>query len=206
MNEALYNEACAFYHEAVMCCDEKKYGEAIVHLDKAIDSIKLLQDSKEPFNEEVNKEISQWFAARGIAKWFAKQYQPACFDIDAAVSWNSECREFKEVQGQFWHNLICSHEGRVSQNPYYNIYIRNSYGWKRIRNKRKEVDGDLCVCGQSYFGSGLPIVQFKVHHKTYERVGKEHLSDLIRLCEVCHEDYHRRVYYADTWPPYQPLP
>lgn len=191
----------------------KKYDEAIVYLDKAVDSIKLFLDSKELLSEEVHKEVCQWFADRGEARWRCKKYQDACFDIGAAISWisklsscSSRVSELTGLEGRMWHKLICSHEGRVSRNPYYNNYITRSSAWKRIRNRRKEVDGDLCVCGRSCFGSGLPIVGFKVHHKTYERVGKELLSDLIRLCEICHNSYHGQVYYADTWSPYQPLP
>ena len=29
-----------------------------------------------------------------------------------------------------------------------------------------------------------------LHHKTYERVGKERLSDLVYLCMKCHEETH----------------
>ena len=32
-----------------------------------------------------------------------------------------------------------------------------------------------------------------LHHKTYKRLGREKLSDLILLCEECHAELHRRV-------------
>jgi 5-methylcytosine-specific restriction endonuclease McrA len=32
-----------------------------------------------------------------------------------------------------------------------------------------------------------------VHHRTYERLGKEKLSDLIVLCRSCHERHHLRA-------------
>jgi hypothetical protein len=31
----------------------------------------------------------------------------------------------------------------------------------------------------------------QVHHKTYKRIGKERLNDLVMLCGVCHKETHR---------------
>jgi len=30
----------------------------------------------------------------------------------------------------------------------------------------------------------------QVHHKTYQRLGKEDLDDLVCLCRVCHRKFH----------------
>ena len=44
----------------------------------------------------------------------------------------------------------------------------------------------LCSKTESQSG-GLQI-----HHNTYDRIGKELLSDLIALCPTCHKNYHSR--------------
>ena len=42
-----------------------------------------------------------------------------------------------------------------------------------------------CVCGN--------LNDLEVHHKTYKRLGREKLSDLVLLCKYCHKELHRRV-------------
>lgn len=37
-----------------------------------------------------------------------------------------------------------------------------------------------------------------MHHKTYKRLGKERLTDLILLCEDCHLELHYRVKEDDN--------
>ncbi|MEM9388355.1 MAG: HNH endonuclease [Pseudomonadota bacterium] len=34
--------------------------------------------------------------------------------------------------------------------------------------------------------------RLEVHHRTYERLGREHPSDLTVLCRECHELFHER--------------
>lgn len=35
--------------------------------------------------------------------------------------------------------------------------------------------------------------RLQVHHRTYERLGRERLADLTVLCDSCHEAFHRIV-------------
>jgi hypothetical protein len=52
--------------------------------------------------------------------------------------------------------------------------------WARKRKRVLERDNHECqTC--------LNGTDLEVHHKTYERLGHEHLSDLITLCRSCHE-------------------
>jgi hypothetical protein len=56
--------------------------------------------------------------------------------------------------------------------------------WQRRRAERVRFAGGRCeLC----FGIG----RIEVHHRTYERVGAELLTDLIALCEGCHERFHQ---------------
>src|SRR5574341_2115 len=66
---------------------------------------------------------------------------------------------------------------------YYREVYLNSPHWQKIKEKfrgrgcEKKV-GWFSVCGEK------PI---DVHHKTYERIGNERLSDLIPLCRKHHD-------------------
>ncbi len=60
-------------------------------------------------------------------------------------------------------------------------YLQSST-WKDIRLRILQRDGyKCCRCGQS--GN-------EVHHKTYERWGRELDSDLETLCSACHYSHH----------------
>lgn len=71
----------------------------------------------------------------------------------------------------------------------YQKYLRGKT-FKQIREQVLERDGWRCQC----CGRGLDDgIQLTVHHKTYEHLynEKEHLEDLICLCEICHKAIHR---------------
>lgn len=61
-------------------------------------------------------------------------------------------------------------------------YLKTS-AWQEMRQKVFRRDGFVCVaCGESK--------NLNVHHITYERLGAEELSDLVTLCQRCHENVH----------------
>lgn len=65
----------------------------------------------------------------------------------------------------------------------YRKYL-NTYHWKQLRDlKLSEVDNRCQICYNS--------IQLNVHHRTYERLGHEKLSDLTVLCKECHEIFHK---------------
>lgn len=56
--------------------------------------------------------------------------------------------------------------------------------WKKKRAAVLKRDGFRCVvCNSSE--------HFNVHHRTYERIFKEKLSDLTTLCNNCHTIFHK---------------
>lgn len=66
----------------------------------------------------------------------------------------------------------------------YSEYLISDH-WSSLREKCIQRDGFMCVhCG----GKG----GLQVHHKTYARRGNEKLTDLITLCESCHQKEHKR--------------
>lgn len=77
----------------------------------------------------------------------------------------------------------------LSQEQQYAEYMR-SPAWRRLRQQALEAAGHYCQqCGVSKWSAVL-----EVHHLTYERFMHENLSDLIVLCESCHQsaDAERR--------------
>lgn len=61
----------------------------------------------------------------------------------------------------------------------YKAYL-GSKRWAGKRKRRLRRDNKTCqTCGETM---GL-----EVHHRTYERVGRERLSDLVTLCSWCHD-------------------
>ena len=62
----------------------------------------------------------------------------------------------------------------------YAAYLKTAQ-WKNIRAVMLKLsDGKCARCGH-----GLPDLE--VHHKTYERLGKERMTDLEVLCRTCHK-------------------
>lgn len=68
--------------------------------------------------------------------------------------------------------------------PYhkYQEYLR-SYKWRKLRQLALEHTHHRCSsCGSTY--------KLEVHHRTYDRLGNEKLSDLQVLCMICHQRAH----------------
>lgn len=60
----------------------------------------------------------------------------------------------------------------------YEAYLRTT-AWRNLSTAVKERDGYRCkLCGSRD--------ELEVHHKTYERIGREDLDDLVTLCHRCH--------------------
>jgi 5-methylcytosine-specific restriction endonuclease McrA len=67
----------------------------------------------------------------------------------------------------------------------YRHYLKSAV-WQAKRAQAILRDRGQCRhCGSRY--------KLEVHHKTYIRFGRERLSDLITLCQLCHTYEHRRL-------------
>lgn len=72
---------------------------------------------------------------------------------------------------------------------WYNRYLR-SEAWRSRRAKvLKRANG---ICEKCQKNRAV-----QVHHLTYDRVGRERLSDLQALCATCHNKTHGRKTLAD---------
>ena len=71
----------------------------------------------------------------------------------------------------------------------YKKYIQ-SQKWKTKRLQYFKRYGNECKkCGLK----GIKRNLMHLHHKTYDRLGKEKLTDLVSLCKKCHTFFHRHV-------------
>lgn len=81
----------------------------------------------------------------------------------------------------YWVSLY----GLKKPRPDYHTYL-NSPEWRTMRKRAFNHYGYLCnLCGRDD--------HLNVHHRTYERLGHERLSDLTILCQDCHAAHHHRL-------------
>lgn len=67
----------------------------------------------------------------------------------------------------------------------YDAYLKSQH-WQHMRELAREHYGNsCCLCGA--------MDDLDVHHRTYERKGRERLSDLILLCRGCHQRFHAKA-------------
>lgn len=79
---------------------------------------------------------------------------------------------------------------RTLTQRWYDQYLQSPH-WIRMRDRKLEAAGYQCEqCGQFAKRRGEHFVGLHVHHKTYARVNREELDDLIVLCVHCHEVQH----------------
>ena len=102
----------------------------------------------------------------------------------------SEASIFRQ---EVWHCLLKSLDPDDNCGTY-KEYL-DSPAWEVKRDDVIERDGGQCVCGTQ---------ATEVHHKTYNNIGKEPLSDLVALCKECHERVHEPYVLPDPQPPTQP--
>ena len=101
----------------------------------------------------------------------------------------SEASIFRQ---EVWHCLLKSLDPDDNCGTY-KEYL-DSPAWKMKRDDVIKRDGDQCVCGTQVS---------VVHHKNYYNIGKEPLSDLVALCQECHEREHKPYVPTNRQPPTQ---
>ena len=92
-------------------------------------------------------------------------------------------------------DLLCSLESSNDMSTEYDKYLRSEH-WQSFRerffktsavakNMRRKFGGVRC---EFCLADGV----LHLHHKTYKRLGKEKLSDVVLICKTCHEAVHKR--------------
>lgn len=84
----------------------------------------------------------------------------------------------------WWRYLQDAHRiGPKAWRARYRLYLRSAQ-WHKIRSEALQAANWHCqACGR-------PNPRLEVHHRTYQRVGREALADLRAMCKGCHEIMH----------------
>ena len=106
--------------------------------------------------------------------------------LNKAVELYPDFSEVSIFREEVWHCLLKSLDPNNDLGTYEKY--RNSPAWHRKRDLVRERDKSICVCGAK---------ATEVHHKTYENMGKEPLSELVVLCKECHERAHQSRVLSD---------
>ena len=81
-------------------------------------------------------------------------------------------------------------EQRALRTMPYGEYLKTPY-WASVRTAIVELHGGSCaLCNAEQ--------RLQVHHRTYERRGREWWCDLVAVCDECHERHHAANGPADT--------
>ena len=112
--------------------------------------------------------------------------------LNKAVDLYPDFSEASIFRQEVWHCLLKSLDPDNNCGTY-KKYL-DSPAWEMKRDDVIERDGGQCVCGTQ---------ATEVHHKTYNNIGKEPLSDLVALCKECHERVQPYV-ATNRQPPTQP--
>ena len=84
--------------------------------------------------------------------------------------------------GGLLFETIMDTEVPVDLRSRYLAYLQ-SREWASLRKAKFNQDGYACqVCGSTF--------RIRVHHIRYRNLADVILSDLVVMCEVCHDDYH----------------
>lgn len=67
------------------------------------------------------------------------------------------------------------------QKWYNGTYLQSDH-WKDTRSKKLKKNPVCEICGSNY--------KLAVHHKNYNRLGNEHITDLMTVCYMCHKNIH----------------
>lgn len=77
----------------------------------------------------------------------------------------------------------------------YKEYINKHPHWQAVRRARFNFDEGRCViCHKD-----LRREHYQTHHLSYQRLGNEHMRDVITLCDDCHREFHRSWTKSYFW-------
>jgi len=108
---------------------------------------------------------------------------------DLWFSYEHDCATVKECEnGTLWFPEELLYREKTFKEKYHEYLLSSE--WKKIRTaKVKEAGGRCQMCNGKEGG-------IKVHHRTYDNIFNEKLSDLIALCEPRHLKFHDIEYVS----------
>ena len=100
------------------------------------------------------------------------------------------CRDTADIRLPVHQLAVWRGRGRM-MNGNYLSYLQ-SPEWQQLRTRAMAHYGGSCVICNSRDN-------LQVHHRTYERLGQELITDVTVLCDRCHELYRRNLPHFYPW-------
>lgn len=104
-------------------------------------------------------------------------YREAIELLDEPIKLYPDFEDARLLRSDVWHLFL--RDGNANYEEDY----QTSDAWKEKSAEVLSRDGQTCVCGD---------YAILAHHKTYDNIGREPLSDLVALCKNCHDAYHNK--------------
>ncbi len=94
--------------------------------------------------------------------------------------------EVQRLRSREWQQVEAKRQARLEElaTMPYRQYLQ-SPEWQERRKQHLKSSGFRCQICNAYG------VVLNVHHRTYERRGREYYKDLVTLCQDCHHIFHR---------------
>lgn len=144
-------------------------------------------DTNHPYGnvtEDALDEARKCYATAVLFLDTSVEYQPVINLLDRALQLVPDLLDAYYLREEVWHSFLKDSKNTGNHNDVYNSYLR-SKAWEDKRTQVLKRDGSRCVCCNTQ--------AVDVHHKTYENIGKEPLSDLASMCKSCHNATHERL-------------
>ena len=119
---------------------------------------------------------------KSSARSLALSYQPAICLLDSALNLVPDFSDASDLREELWHKFLIQSKNKNEGQERYHLYLQSD-AWQQKRQERLTLDGGICACG---------LTASHVHHKTYGNIGKEQMTDLVSMCEDCHNHVHQK--------------
>ena len=121
----------------------------------------------------------------------SSECEPVINLLDKAIRLVPDFLDVYYLREETWHRYLVYSKGTPNQSNVYDLYL-SSDAWRDKKEQVLKRDGYRCVRCNS------PATE--VHHKTYDSIGKEPLSDLTSVCKPCDGDFHDSLAAQHAFP------
>lgn len=151
------------------------------------ETIRRLQDSYAAIkNKNIEPECEHdFYPAFNIYSNGTKHYVLQCIECGWSLSNGIKKKDLDLSKEVPFDPDLYEKRWLVRTRPEYQVYLGSEI-WKSKRDRVFRRDNGLCQCC-------LINDATEVHHKTYERIGREPLFDLVSICRTCHATIHNRI-------------
>ena len=141
---------------------------------------------RQPFITSRPQQMTQ----SGDRRLFAYEVEMDIYELDAVYEMNDLDYDplYWEMTFEFGRGLV--KRDKVIASNWRSVYLDYiaSPVWKaKAFDAREAADNKCQLCNSPKY--------LQVHHRTYDRLGKEPISDLITLCSDCHSKFHDKGKY-----------